>query len=92
MKTLLTAAIVLTLSGAAVAQSEVPEDTIPGYSTMVQPASGQQLAINTENRSEPLEYSVPGYGVTSTTGRIFSQTAIGSSGYDYLGYEFEGNQ
>ncbi len=92
MKTLLTAAIVLTLSSAAMAQSEVPEDTVPGYSTIVQPASGQQLAINTESRDEPLQYSVPGYGVTSTTGRVYSQTAIGSSGYDYLGMEFEGNQ
>lgn len=92
MKTILTAAIALTFSAAALAQSEVPEDTIPGYTTIVQPASGQQLAVNIGNRSESLEYSVPGYGVTYTSGRVFSQTAIGSSGYDLLGYEFAGNQ
>lgn len=92
MKTILTAAIALTFSAAALAQSEVPEDTIPGYTTILQPASGQQIAVNVDNRSEPLENTVPGYGVTYTKGRVFSQTAIGSSGYDLLGYEFSGNQ
>ncbi len=93
MKTIITA-IALTLSSAAFAGAELPQDTIPGYDVHPAAQVPQQANLNTDLRSEPLAYTVPGYGVTSTTtGRIYSQTEMGSAdGYDYLGLTFEGNQ
>jgi len=94
MKTLITAAIALTLSSAAFAGAELPQDTIPGYGVHPAAQVPQLGSLNTEVRSESLAYTVPGYGVTSSrNGRIYSQTEMGSAdGYDYLGQTFEGNQ
>ncbi len=93
MKTLLTAVIALGLSGAAIAQNEVPEDTIPGYAVTVMPATSHQMAaFEVDSRNEPLEYSVPGYGVTASTGRVYSQTEVGSAEEDFLSELFDGNQ
>lgn len=92
MKTLLTAVIALGISGAALAQNEVPEDTIPGYTVTVMPASSQQqAAFEVDSSNEPMAYSVPGYGVTASSGRVYSQTEIGSAEEDFLSL-VEGNE
>ncbi len=93
MKTLLTAIIAVGISGAALAQNEVPEDTIPGYTVQLMPASAQRAAVvDSDNRSEPLAFTQPGFGVTASTGRVYSETEIGGATFDYLGFAFEGNQ
>ena len=98
MKKLLTATIILSLSGTVFAQgAEVPEDTIPGYGVEISQASNQRMVITSELRAEPLALTVPGYGVQygmssqfATDGRLGNQPGIGQFEVDYLGMSYQG--
>lgn len=92
MKTLLSAAILLSLSGTSFAGAELPQDIIPGYGVETSQNS-QNIARNdfqSPLRAETLAYTIPGYGVTSGNYRTGSQIEIGSVEVDYLNMSFQG--
>jgi len=97
MKMFLTAILIMGVSGAAFAQAEVPEDTIPGYGVIPSQTAQKMTSVTSELRSEPLVYTVPGYGVetgmsqgVASGDRMGSQTEIGTFEIDYLEQSFPG--
>ena len=90
MKTLLTAAIVLTLSGTAFAGAEINADTIPGYGVESSSTSQQLAVVTTDLRAESIELTTPGYGVIASYGSVSSQPSVGSVEVDYLGLSYQG--